>query len=128
MSRIVTRGFGSNGGSGHSIVTQGYADTSGGPSPGAGFDASHPRRELLGPGIRFANVPRGRADFASTNWNGTQAIQTNAPQGILQALSDRPSLSGVIRFRFRALPSSISSRETRNLDQFGNVIYPGTGR
>jgi len=127
VSRIVTRGFGSNGGTGSTTITQGYADSSGGPTPEPPFDASHPRRELLGPGIRFANVPRGRSDFVSTNWNGTQAERTNSIQGVLQSLSDRDDLSGVIRFRFRPLRASISPNERRNTDRFGNVIYPGTG-
>ena len=122
MSLVVTRGLG-----GSTVITQGYGLEEGPPTPPEpSFDPSNPRRDLLRPGIRWANAPRGRPEFVSRN--GTRVEQINTVMNIVQALSDHENeLSGVIRYRFRSLPASISVGDGRGRDRFGNPVYPFTG-
>lgn len=120
---IVTRGFG-----GATVVTQGYGiDGAAPPIPEPSFDPSNPTRDLLRRGIRWANVPRGKAENVSRN--GTRVEHINVTMNIVQEHSEKGDPSGVIRFRFRSgspLPSKIVG-ESRGKDQFGNPIYPFTG-
>lgn len=120
MSHVVTRGLGAR-----TLVVQGYgSDGDVPPDVGPSFDPLNPARDLLRRGIRWANVPRGNP--ANVSRNGTRVEHVNVTMNVLQDHSEKGGLSGVIRYRFRALPSSIVG-ESRNRDRFGNPIYPFTG-
>lgn len=121
MSYIVTRGLG-----GLNLATQGYGEEGTPlPDPGAPIFIKDRNRELLQRGIRWTNVPGLRGDLVERN--GTRVEHINTLMNVTMAHSERArELSGVIRYRFRPLPSSIVG-ESRNTDRFGNPIFPFTG-
>jgi len=106
------------------------------PDPGAyvqqplGKDV---RKKQFERGMKFANVPGARADFVIHG--GPRVYHINSVQNhyigpISNEINfkDRTNgLSGAIRYRRFKLPDSVKG-ETRNLDSFGNPIFPGTGR
>lgn len=126
MSRIISRGFGVGGSAASTIVTRGYGEASVSPTPAPDFNPRDQRRELLLPGIRWANVPKGKP--GNIVKNGTRVEHVNTIMNVVMSHSEHGGdLSGVIRYRFRPLPSRIAG-EDRGKDQFGNPVYPFTGR
>lgn len=79
-------------------------------------------------GIKFGNVPGGRADNVV---HGTTRIwHVNTQMNVAQSPCSTFDFGGAIKFQGRKLykyrvPSTISHAEGRNTDLFGNVITPG---
>lgn len=123
-TRIITRGYGA-GTAGSTVVSRGYGgdpDVNPGPS---NLGLKSPFYDLTKPGIRWANAPRGRPEFVERN--GTRVEHINTIMNVVMGPAvNLTNVSGVVRFRGRSLPSSVQVPEGRNLDTFGNVIYPGT--
>lgn len=81
-------------------------------------------------GIKWANVPGGKAENASA---GTSRVfHVNQVLGVLQESTTKPDRSGVITFRHRQrvtqTPTSILHIDVRSSDRFSNPVFPFTGR
>ena len=94
-----------------------------------------PRRDQFERGIKFANVPGGRADFVVHG--GPRVYHVNSIPNIYlgpsDVLVDSGRYSGVVKFRFRdyrrfPMPDSVNKNEYRSLDEVGNPVFPFTGR
>lgn len=109
------------------------------PNPGpyvasipTGLDA---RKKQFERGIKFANVPGGRADFVVHG--GPRVYHVNSVMTMLQTTSDRIErtgvYSGVVKFRFRnhrrfPVPASVNKVEYRSCNEYTEPVFPFTGR
>lgn len=115
-------------------IFTGYTPPPGPPDPGP-YVPSRPlsagvKSTQFIRGFKFGNVPGGRAEFAKgTNDPGATVFHVNTVSSVVFVSSDKSEMSGVVRFRFRdnssnpVTPASVLKNETRNVDQFGNVIF-----
>jgi hypothetical protein len=87
-------------------------------------------------GIKFANVPGGRAD--NVIHGGPRVYHVNSVMCITQlpcdvARADDVNISGVIKFRFKRrhnskMPDSIRHCDPRGIDEYGNPVFSFTGK
>ena len=93
------------------------------------------RKKQFERGIKFANVPEGRAEFVVHG--GPRVYHVNSVSNIIQEqdkLGQRAdSYSGVVKFRFRnyrnyPVPLSINQVETRSSDRWSNPRFSFTGK
>lgn len=117
---VISQGFG-----GSTIISRGYGTDGEDPGPGLAV-FQNPRLDPFQRGIRFANLKNGRAE--NIKKFGEQVWHTNAVMPIHLGPADQFERSGVVWFRKRPVPSSVRQREYRGVDQFGNPIYPFTGK
>ncbi len=94
-----------------------------------------PRKNQFERGIKFANVPGGRAEFVVHG--GPRIYHVNSVQNIMQDPCDRLSpggtYSGAVKFRFRSyrnfnVPAGVSKVESRSSDRFTNPVFPFTAQ
>lgn len=94
-----------------------------------------PRKFQFERGIKFANVPGGRADFVVHG--GPRVYHVNSVGNVRQLPFDtirRDGMySGAIKFRFRnyrntPVPASVNKIESRSIDAFTNPVFDFTGR
>jgi hypothetical protein len=130
LHTIVTRGLG-NTTTGASLVTRGFGSQE--ITPVVPTFRSKYQRILYERGLKFANIPPN--SFEQIPSDGARLQHVNNVQTFAMYNSNsmnENSYSGAIRFRFRnkksSLPSSINTVETRNLDEFGNVVLSFTGK
>jgi hypothetical protein len=102
------------------------------PLPSFGSD---PRKLQFERGIKFANVPGARSDMVNAPASQVQHVNTvsSVLQGSIGEIERDGLYSGAIKYRFRdyrkfPVPKSVSPSETRDVDQFGNPIFPFTGK
>lgn len=102
------------------------------PQTPSGIDQ---RRKQFERGIKFANVPGGRADFVVHGGPRVHHVNSllNVYQGPGDVLVDNGQYSGVVKFRFRdyrrfKMPDSINRIEFRSSDRFTNPVFPFTGQ
>ena len=100
--------------------------------PFTGRDA---RRDQFERGIRFANVPGGRADFVVHGGPRVQHVNSlqNIFLGVGDVVVDDGNYSGAVKYRFRSyrdfkVPDSVNKVEFRSIDRFTNPVFPFTGR
>jgi hypothetical protein len=86
---------------------------------------SDPRRNQFARGIKFGNVPGGKPE--NIVHGGTRIFHVNTACNVLQDPIDKGGTSGAIA-RPEETPDSVRKKEDRNVDVFGNVLYPFTGR
>lgn len=111
------------------------------PSPGPyvpqppAYGSGDPRKVQFERGIKFANVPGGRADFVVHG--GPRVQHVNSVANILQTpgdtLSKTGTYSGDVKFRFRSyrrfpVPDSVSKIEFRSSNRYTDPIFPFTGQ
>ena len=95
-----------------------------------------PRKTQFERGIKWANVPGGRADFVvhggprvyhvNSLCNLQQQVISNEIPRSAKGGYGSSGFDGTIRFRRVEIPPALRG-EGRNLDRFGNVVYPFTG-
>lgn len=85
------------------------------------------RKRQFERGIKFANVPDGRADFV--NHGGPRVRHINSASNVLQKPTDvfekTNEYSGALKFRFRSyrsvpVPASVTGVDYRSSDAFAN--------
>lgn len=96
------------------------------------------RRQFSGQGIRFANVPGGKASNIVTLGVGKHApglgqiFHVNTVLGAASLSDNFNDLSGVIRNRrrgnFKQVPEAVRHYAIQQNDRFGNPITPGVGQ
>lgn len=103
----------------------------------AGF-TSPKAKQFSGQGIRFANVPGGKAMNVITLGEGQhapglgQVYHVNTVLGAMPLSDNFNDLSGVIRNRrranFKQVPPAVRHYAIQQNDRFGNAITPGVGQ
>lgn len=93
------------------------------------------RRDQFERGIKFANVPGGRADFVVHG--GPRVYHVNGVPNVLQEAGEKIQRSGMysgdIKFRFRnyrrfPVPASVNKVEFRSSNRFTDPVFPFTGQ
>lgn len=105
------------------------------PNPGPGVPGTpssrDPRKIQFERGIKFANVPGGKASNSSI---GGRVYHVNTVQDVI--LPPIPDLvnrtNGLVAFRnsprYKETPRALLSSDRRSSDRFGNPVFPFTGR
>lgn len=104
------------------------------PNPGPPVPGSQTskdiRKQQFERGIKWANVPGGRAD--NLIHGGARVYHVNSVVNVTQETSDKTGNSGVVVFRHRkryaATPNRILHIEVRVSDRFSNPVFPFTGQ
>lgn len=106
------------------------------PNPGppvAGVATSEdPRKTQFERGIKWANVPGGKAD--NVIHGGERVYHVNSVQNVfLPPVADLPDrTNGLVAFRnaarYTPTPASVLGFDRRSSDRFGNPVFPFTGR
>lgn len=93
---------------------------------------SDPRKLQFGPGIRFANVPGGKASNAQQLNGKGQVFHVSTVIGAHGHADSIDDKSGVVQSRrrsnFKRVPAAVRHYETRQSDRFGNPVTPGVGQ
>lgn len=94
-----------------------------------------PRKSQFERGIKFANVPGARSDMVKAPASQVQHVNTvsNVIQNPIGKIESDGNYSGAIKYRFRdyrrfPVPASVNRSEVRDTDEFGNPIFPFTGK
>lgn len=108
------------------------------PVAAVGGFANPKQKQFSGQGIRFANVPGGKASNVITLSQGLnapgvgQVFHVNTVLGAQALGDDYGDLSGVIRNRrranFKPVPAAVRHYAIQQNDRFGNPITPGVGQ
>jgi hypothetical protein len=91
---------------------------------------TNPKKLQFARGIKFANVPAGRADNVVVF--GSQIFHVNGVMSPSSDPSDRSNNSGVVVFRGNDLrkikvPTSLRHYDARSVDAYGNPVFSFTG-
>jgi hypothetical protein len=91
-----------------------------------------PRKKQFGSGIRFANVPGGKASNAQPLNGKGQVFHVSTVIGAMGHVDNLFDKSGVVQSRsrgnFKQVPASVRHFEIKSSDRFGNPITPGVGQ
>lgn len=99
------------------------------------FGRGDPKKNQFERGIKFANVPGGKAD--NVVHGGPRVYHVNSVANILQDPGDILTKTGVysgnVKFRFRSyrrfpVPESVNKIEFRSSNRFTDPVFPFTGR